>query len=319
MDKYEKRIKEMLHAAGAILVRDGRHFNYKVGKHDLFVQPKTPSDWRSSRNAEATLRRILERVQIPEVPSNLTAEPLFNVLKKPRMRIPNNPPRERGELVIPPLSGITGHVPTVVGERPFSTIIEVLSVVDRSDMFWDLDPCGRIRVLETITNRFAKVEIVPALFCRASIQEVLNHFGCPEGEDAITKTFPGQEILYMRTIRDWGLNGIPSMLVHDPVVGEIIVEASAWSLLEETNYLSITTPSDDGEATEIASAVWSGGHQGEEGEYPPDHFIYSVFVPPKMMKRKGFKLHTCGNWTDPAKTRVAVRQVLEIAQSDLRD
>ena len=317
MDKFERQLKEMMHASGATLVRDGRHIVFRVGTEDTFIMSKTPSDRRSSRIALATYKRIINRdrvlVESPEPSEKLPAE----TAKQRTTPIPNNPPCEHAEVVIPSLDVLPERALSRVPDGRFSTVIEVLAAADKSDLFWALDPCGRIRVLERIVRRFAAVEILPVLFCKASIEEILNHYDSVEGEEEMSRILTRQAALYTRLNGQWGLSGIPSLLVRDPIVGKIIVEASAWSFLEQINFILIREATRDDGAIETASEVWSNGVQRSKGERLPDHVIFLNYIMPRLMKRKGFKLHTCANWTDHTKTHPAIRQVLDIAHSNL--
>jgi hypothetical protein len=327
MNKYEKNIRELLHESGTVLVRDGRHKVFRLEDGQNFITSKTPSTQGAARESLATLRRLLDhsRQRTPAVPPESPMEPIQGQV--PRFVTPNNPERERGEVTIPKLSP-SDHSTNIKGRDAsigIKNIIEVLMAADQSDRFWDLDPCGRIRALTRLTKRFAKVEILPVLFCKASVSEI--HHNCAisqerdENFDDIAE-FRRGEGLYFRTLSEWGwsathpiFTGIPSMLVHDPLLGSVLVEASAWSLLENTNYIFFWHGELEGTSYGIASQVWDSEDPTRPANTTeaPDHFIYSTFITRPMMKRKAFTLQTCASWTDQKSTRAAIRQILEIA------
>jgi hypothetical protein len=334
MNKYEKNIRELLHASGAVLVRDGRHKVFRLEDGHNFVTSKTPSAQGAARKSLATLMRLLrDDGRVGTVTT--TAESTILSKQEPSRRfvIRNNPQRERGEITFSRLSPNEGLalIERRYSSIPIRNIVEVLMAADRSDLFWALDPCGRIRTLTSITQRFAKVETLPVLFCKASVSEIHHH--CAIGRvrdqnfDDIDE-FRRREGLYFRTLSEWGwsathpiFTGIPSMLVHDPLLGKVLVEASAWSLLENTNYIFFWCGEFwygelQGTSYGIASQVWDSENPSKQANAAdtPDHFIYSTFITRPMMKRKGFTLQTCASWTDPKSTRAAVRQILEIAR-----
>jgi hypothetical protein len=328
MNKYEKNIRQLLHASGTILVRDGRHKVFRMEDGQNFITSKTPSTQGAARESLATLRRLLDRSRLRT--AKVEAEPPNELRpgQAPRFVTPNNPERERGEVTIPKLSP-SGHSANIKGGRDapigVRNIVEVLMAADQSDRFWNLDPCGRIRALARLTKRFARVEILPALFCKASVSEI--HHNCAIGHERDENfddidEFRRGEGLYFRTLSEWGwsashpiFTGIPSMLVHDPLIGSVLVDASAWSLLENTNYIFFWYGELQGSSYGIASQVWDSEDPTRPANATdvPDHFIYSTFITRPMMKRKGFTLQTCASWTDPKSTHAAVRQILEIA------
>jgi hypothetical protein len=324
MNKYEKNIRELLHESGAVLVRDRRHKVFRLEDGQNFITSKTPSTQGAARESLATLRRLLDhsRLRTEAMATESPTEPRQGQL--PRFVTPNNPQRERGEVTIPKLLPIdrSNNIEGRSGSIWLRNLIEVLMAADQSDRFWDLDPCGRIRALTRLTEQFAKVEILAALFCKASVTEIRLHYGIGQVRDqnfddveAITRR---EGPLYMRTLKEWGgFTGIPSMLVDDPLLGSVLVEASAWSLLEDTNYIFFRCGKLEGSSYGIASQVWDSVDPTKpaHADGTPDHFIYSTFITRPMMKRKAFTLQTCASWTDPQRTRAAVRQILEIAHN----
>ncbi len=234
MNKYEKNLRELLHASGAVLVRDGRHKVFRLEDGQNFVTSKTPSAQGAARRSLATLRRLRDRGRSVTVPTTAESAILSEHEPSPRFVTPNNPQRERGKISIPKLSPSDdlAQIERRDASIRMKNIIEVLMAADRSELFWELDPCGRIRALKSITQRFAKVEILPAQFCKASVSEIHLHYGIGQERDenfySIEAIRRREEPLSFRSLRECGgFTGIPSMLVHDPLLGTALVELSA--------------------------------------------------------------------------------------------
>lgn len=183
----------------------------------------------------------------------------------------------------------------------------------------------RIRAVVSIVQKSSKIkfEILPVQFIKASVGEIWWHFGLGEEQerhlDDQNAMLRREGPLYARSLEEWGFTGVPSLLVHDPWIGPALVEASAWSALENTDYLFLRYGDDlVGTSYGIASHVWEAQEptrRPSDGAVP-DHFIYSTFITKSMMKRKDFTLHTCESWVDPKFMRSAVRQLLEIIRDD---
>ena len=144
MEKYEKDIKQLLHRAGAKLLRRKRHQIYRLQSGENFVQACTPSDWRRSRNALGVLKRILKPHPDGDgnhamVPAQPDPEP-----QKLRRRLPDWEPRAKGEVRIPSLGGNrraqrekkSKFIPL---SEMFTTWLTPLSF---PLLWWSLDVCG---------------------------------------------------------------------------------------------------------------------------------------------------------------------------------
>jgi len=241
---------------------------------------------------------------------------------KRRFSSPNNPQRSKAAVLIPKLDTVSQTNQKGKASSPLRifSILDVLMAADHSEEFWKLDACGRIRALVTIVQSSSniKLEILPAQFIKASVDEIDWHFGLEEEqqehleshEDRLSREGP----LYTRTLKEWGLTGVPSILVHDPLIGAAIVETSAWSALENTDYLFLRYGDGlVGTSYGIASHVWDAQDPPARPVNGglPDHYIYTTFITRGLMTRKGFTLHTCEQSVDPKFTRSAIRQILE--------
>lgn len=326
MNKYERKRDELLHQYGFVLRRDRRHLNFsKEDGTSPFVISKTPSSQSASVRQLADLNRIIRGISRNSdepatqavAPANSEAHPIKRFAPR------NNSPRSTGQVLIPKLDPVprSGGEDGLSGPVPADSIVSVLMAADQSAEFWKLDACGRIRALVgTVSRRSSnfKIDVLPAQFIRASIDEIGRHFGVGEGPGAthdIEAIFEREGSLYLRTMGEWGYTGVPSLAVNDPWIGPALIEASAWSALENTDHLFLRYGEEwKGTSYGIASLVWNS----QDPRRPPadgaipDHCIYWTFVTKGMMKRKRFTLQTCGAWVNPNLTRKAVREIQDI-------
>jgi len=324
VNKHERSREDLLHELGGVLIRDKKHRVFRLEDGQKFVVSKTPSTQGSSKASLATLKRIQRN---DEGPADILREIAPEAQNAPRKRfsLPNNPPRPHDDYrIILPASLETA--PAM--KRPhtsggFESVADVLMAADRSEEFWNLDASGRIRVLDHLMKSFAKVEVLPSLFTRASIEEVPGYENV-SNQSITAENLQQQARLPLRTLAEWGgsidkdfrgIKGVPSLLVSDPLFGKCLIEASAWSTLEETNYLFFRTGDLHGTAYGISSQVWDATDPTRSNNISemPDHFIYTYFITRGMAKRKNFGLLTSASWTDKTKTRAAIQQIREIA------
>ena len=211
------------------------------------------------------------------------------------MIVPNNPPREQqdGPRIYTGARTVAVRPETRQEQFRARSVVEVLKAADKSEEFWQLDPCGRIRVLARLTEQFAKVTILPVQFIKASVEEIVRHFGLDDparnpADKNIAEIVRRQGSLSMRTLSEsGGFRGVPSRLVDDPVFGEVLIDASAWSIWEDTNYLFFSYGRQlEGTSYGIASQVWDSADPTRPASVglPPDHYIYTTFITTAMMK-----------------------------------
>ena len=88
-----------------------------------------------------------------------------------RYRIANNLARERADVVIPKLPASLPSEPKI--ELQFKSISDLITAVDDVPAYWELDSCGRVRVLMKLASQFAKkVEVLTAFAVIAPAHEV---------------------------------------------------------------------------------------------------------------------------------------------------
>lgn len=326
-NRYQRERDELLHQYGFVLRRDRRHLDFSTDDGIPYVISKTPSTQRAFVQQLSDLKKVIRRIERssdPLPPSQPSEPAVPEQQPSKRFAPPNNPARPRAEVQIPKLGPVEPpvqhiQVPLLV---PANSIVQVLMAADQSEEFWKLDSCGRIRALMRAAGwprSDLRIEVLPAQFIKASAGEIFRHFGMGElpedGLEYVETPFHREAGLYLRTMGEWGYTGVPSLLVRDPWIGPVLVESSAWSALENTDYLFLRYGDElEGTSYGCASFVWDAKDPRvppAEGVMP-DHFIYTTFITTGMMERKGFTLQTCGAWVNPALTRNAVREIREI-------
>lgn len=176
MQKHDKQISELLYTAGAHLIRKNSHQVYRFPNGRNFVTAATPSDRRASRNSLADLRRILEAqsAAVEEAAPQIDISP-DDEQPKPRVRIPNRAPHEAIDMSV-----VSFHDgPSVARDAnpskspiAFESIYDVLDTVYEVPSFWELDTCGRLRVLTKFASQFATVDVLPYRYCTGIPDEV---------------------------------------------------------------------------------------------------------------------------------------------------
>ncbi len=237
MDKYEKRTQEILRSVGAELVRQSRHAIYKLPDGRGFVQAKTPSDWRASRKSLASLRRVVNTAteRSPQLHS-----PMDAALAQDR-------PKERAKFVTPnrDKSDVRhGHILSfgtreqetsvaLTSSAPqFDSVEDLLAAIRNIDSYWQLDYCGRIRILHKFASRFAKLSILAVRF---SCMEVVRKPGrCTKDEILLLLNSKNLQRNWMRQYQEWGLTGLPALLIEDPKLGAVVIANIKAMLAQST-------------------------------------------------------------------------------------
>jgi hypothetical protein len=332
VDKYEKRVVDRLHDTGAQLVRTRGHRKWRLFNGKVFIQPTTPSDWRNFRKQDSTLKRLLEPPSSQSAPKEVPAAPLNEAEPhRVRTRLANNPPHEESdvEFFSLPSSPVKARKPS----WQFQDVNDVLTAVDSVPAYWELDCCGRVRVLMKLASRFAKkVEVLTAFAVLALDNELNLNPPSPYITDHSERAKRERDwALKMRTYREWEgtagagerwcqrMKGLPCLLVHDLRVGEILIETSASGLLlgvEET--MAFSGLSFAYNNAQASLPQWSNYEESmrdnpEAFPYPfPDkgHLSY-LFVDRVGMSRSKITYRTCENWLNPTITRKVVQSIYE--------
>ncbi|MFT4111322.1 hypothetical protein [Silvibacterium sp.] len=306
MDKTEKQISELLDRAGATVLRRKGHIVYRLSDGRRFVRPKTPSDWRASRNALSDLRRLLLEQSPPSIDPIEAHSPDANAPQKAlRMKTPNREPREPGVVVFPAgTGGPRAAIAKPAYDRQFCSIFELLDAVDKTESYWGLDISGRVRVLMKLASRFAKLEVIPMRFCRIPHEEF---------ED----TDEGAEKVWERLDVEFGGKWAPSLLLHDRKLGPLHIETSAAGLLGGRDQTIVAKANFRPFHSMIDWPTWKAGTSPHDpwDESVPDGYIYCVFMSTQFTRKVGLPLETSSAWTDAKIIRSAIREILNAHNS----
>lgn len=353
MSDAEKQRDELLQNAGARLIRKGRHHIYQFPNGRNFVTPATPSDYRGARNSLAELRRVLaSHAQLAVAAPGL--DQLCEVKEKtrPRVRVPNSPPREETDDPIITFGTPSSDSPQERSAKqialPFTDLRDTLKNVAEVPEFWDLDTCGRLRVLMKFIGQFAKVEALPYRHCSVSINEL-------EIPDEETRT----NLMLDRMETVWGGRLVPCLLVQEDGFGDILVEVEAMRTHGGLdNIIALRAEFSDGVFLHVAETWVNSSQTLEEVEAEAamddvhaalgkmrldpafdavrtqidsvmetleskltvnrstsgDNRVVYNFLELAAAKKHGYHFETTESWTNPKLIRSAIRQVLRIRQ-----
>jgi hypothetical protein len=219
-----------------------------------------------------------------------------------RSVIPNREPREHANVVIPPIGPIRRQEPDRKKFVQFHSVLEVLEAVDAAPSYWNLDPCGRVRVLMKLCSTFAKAEPLSVLYCSFRSDELT------DDDAGVRKLW---ERLGIEETREWS----PSLFVDDPIYGMLKIEPSCAGMLGGTEQTIVTRADFDNYTDLIEWPSWDGDCPPFEmwDRMPPDSFIFCAFAHPHLVSNaKGANLRftTTQSWTDPTITRPVLREIL---------
>jgi hypothetical protein len=321
MDKYEKRTQEILRCVGAELVRQGRHAIYKLPDGQGFVRSKTPSDWRASRKSLASLRRLVNTryESDPEMLSPMKAE------------LAQEPPEKRAKFVTPNRDKRDvrhGHILSFDTREPkasldstslatqFSSVEDLLAVIQHIDSYWQLDYCGRIRILHTFASQFAKTSILAVRF--SSMEVVRKPRKCSKNEMLLLLNIKNQKLNWMRQYEEWGLTGLPALLIEDPKLGPVVIEVSGLPIIGKADDTAVIAANFDIEGTFMTHwPIWRGEAPPTEewNDQCPDIFIAYTFFTGAGMKKWGVNYSVSEAWTNKRITRDVTADVLSLLRT----
>jgi len=242
------------------------------------------------------------------------------------------------------------ETPAQQNARTFTDIEDVFRTVAAVPAFWELDTCGRLRVLAKFIRQFAKVEALPYRHRAVQIDEV----------QAFTDDRSG--LIFDLLEREWpGRQRVPCLLVHNDFLGDILIEVEAMgtyggvdnitalgadfscgfyhhlaearvpveqvlsaeyeaaraldNVTEELGQMRLN-PAFDTVRTQIDSVLdtiqtkLTGNLLSATGE---NHILFE-FMELATAKKYDIRLQTTEAWTNPKLTRSVIRQVLQIRQ-----
>jgi hypothetical protein len=330
MEKFRRAIDTLLDTAGAELVRQKHHNVYRLPDGRSFVQSRTPSDWRSSRQSLTQLRKLLGTKPLSRAAKiERSAEMIRQVARPRRVPTPNRPQRISGEVILPSggsFSQTVKPIPRYSTRKQFESVDDVLAAVDNVGSYWALDPCGRTRVLMKLIERFARVDLISVQYVRASGEEIDDSAG-PVAEDM--ETVPP---LFAKIWTEWGRTFAPALAVNDPVCGDILLETSSLGMTEGIEQTVLTPAKWRNGVSLVHWGLWLddvdyGIEDDDEVdedfsldsiyEDNADMYVVFLFSSPKMLSKHNCRFTTSEGWTNPSLTRKVIQEALDQQQQQV--
>jgi hypothetical protein len=163
VDKYQKRLQDLLDTTGAKLVRRKKHMIYEFANGRMVSVSTTPSDQSSYKKAYSDVRRIAAIPMSEDTVPNADAPERASTERKARFRAPvrDQDFREDPGIIVVPFTGSTVQ-PSSVPEPQirFESVSELVSVADEVGSFWQLNSDGRTRVLMKLAQGFGEVDVI---------------------------------------------------------------------------------------------------------------------------------------------------------------
>lgn len=358
MQNPEKQIDDLLQDAGAKLIRKSRHAVYRFPNGRNFITPATPSDRRWAHNSLSDLRRILAAQSSKEEESSLgpVLVPAATTLEKERVRVPNRVQHEKSTMPVLTFASDKADTATkpptsTVRSATFDSVETLLDIVYEVDSFWELDTCGRIRVLMKLISRFARVEAIPYRYCVVSCEE------------KVATDHPTLVKIKERMDCKWLDRRAVCLYVVLPDGGEFLIEAEGLRKQGEDNdgivghrpspfgryahfFTAVTEPvsspeeeeadmetlrdlrtkiSDLKEQSRFSSLHASADRMVEQLNAEINRILegkisrYILYEFDSLPYARGMGLHyeTTESWTNPTVTRTALREILQFPQAKL--
>ena len=223
--------------------------------------------------------------------------------------------------MIPSLGRVEKPAPHITWQ--FKDISSLLTVIDEVPEYWELDCCGRVRVLMRLASQFAKDVEVLTVFSLIIPAEELNPshpvaYITDYSEEAKQKRDWAQR---MRIYREYGgtagpgenwcrnLVGMPCLRLVDPEMGQVLIDTSSSGiLLGEDKTESFSGLEFKHGSVVMSIPQWTNYDKACEDEgtnypYPDKGELYFLVTEPDLMKKKRIHYELCENWVVPAKTR----------------
>jgi hypothetical protein len=299
MDKYQRKLGEVLEATGATLVRRRKHKIYELANGRMVSISSTPSDVNSVKKAIADVRRQAVVAQPTQIDSP-TSEDRTAVQVKPRLRIPPRDRVERDEMEVMffSLGDSNVELPQPSSNVEFCSVSELVSVAEEVDAFWELSASGRAQVLKKLAERFAKVDII--------------------GTRSFSTSYRGFEWFLSNTDRNdplialWGfdwklpINRTLSVTTADGQVQ--FIETESKRLLEGVPQISVILVKSDPDLEERAEIETVG----DEPEHELRRFVFHHFIRENKMPARHLQFAPDSDWTDARRIRPVMFKMLAV-------
>lgn len=312
MDRQERTIDEIIAAAGGEQVRRRKHRIYRFADGRVFVRSSTSSDYRSSLNTLSDLKRLLAIPRdIERTSESKKKHPLpFEALRRKHIAQTPNPANLGAEVFIPSLGKVERKEHQVV--RQFTSLDDLLTAADHVDDYWKLCSSGRVRTLQKLASCNFKTNTYTVMACRVGLKDLRTF-----QEDIESRDYDDALGLIRYIADSENSVGYPALVIErgNEKQEPLLIECAAAYASNEIDQTAVapleTAPCG------LRYAIWPipSDREGRASElwekYLPQQFHFYIVLSAEEARRINLSFSACANWTDPAKTRPVIRQMLE--------
>lgn len=301
MDKFQKKIANLLDEAGAKVARRNKHIVYELENGRMFVMSSTPSDINSYKRAYSDLRRTAAIHRSEERLRDSFTPEAVPTGAKARFRLPIRDQiagKETG-IILTRVGGSSVQLPSELQPNfQFESVSELVSVADDVDSFWNLSADGRTRVLKKLAERFAKADVI--------------------GTRSHLTSFRGFEWFMLNAHRhdpllalwgfDWQMPLTRSLRVKTPDGQVQIIETESKRFLQGTAQIAVIllrSDADMDEQVEIQTV-------GDELDPELNKYVFHHFIRAPKMRMRNLEFSTSQEWQDPYVVRPVVSEMLAV-------
>ncbi len=312
MDRQEREIDEIIAAAGGEQVRRRKHRIYRFSDGRVFVRSSTSSDYRSSLNTISDLKRFLATPLVIERTSESKGKHVlpFETFRRKHITQTPNPANQDAGVFIPSLGKLERKQHRLV--RQFTSLDDLLTAADQVEDYWKLCSSGRVRTLQKLASCNFKTNTYTIMACRVGIKDLRTF-----QEDIESRDY-NDALGLIRYIAD-SKNPVsyPALVIErgNEKQESLLIEcaaAYAFNEIDQTAVAPLETAT-----CGLRYAIWpipsdKEGRAIEPWErYLPQQFYFYIVLSAQEARQVNLSFSACANWTDPAKTRPVVRQMLE--------
>jgi len=309
MDRHEKEAYRILANLKASR-RDGRHIVYQTPGGSLIVKSRTPSDRFASRKFHADAKRA-ERMDLASQKSTSTS-PIDPVPTPARRRhvIQNREQQVRNYDLLWS-AGEDRSNPNGEDPLPFShfqTLEDLLEEVKAVDGFWELDTCGRIRVLQTFAKEFTRVEIAAVRYSCCEIQNESISSSANEVKKAMDK-IPWRQTM-TNHLQHHGIQSHPALFLEDEHGDKIVLDVEGLRKASSRNTIAVLSATFDDDVFCAHWPVWDAETSFEDwNNVSPKRWLEYAFFNQRGFRNWGLELRTTAMWTDKSYIRPIIKEL----------
>ncbi len=312
MDRQERKIDEIIAAAGGEQVRKRKHRIYRFADGRVFVRSSTSSDHRSSLNTISDLKRFLATPRGIERTSESKRKYVrpFEAFRRRHITQTPNPANEDAEVFIPSLGKVERKQHRVV--RQFTSLDDLLTAADLVEDYWKLCSSGRVRTLQKLASCNFKTNIYTVMACHVGMEDLRTF-----QEDIESRAYDDALGLIRYIADSENSVGYPALAIEQGSEKQesLLIEcaaAYAFNGIDQTTVAPLETA-----PCGLRYAIWPipSDKEGRTTElwekYLPQQFCFYIVLSAQEARQINLSFSACANWTDPTKTRPVIRQMLE--------